>query len=168
MNKKGFTLVELLATLVILGIIMSIVLISTTGGFKNAKNKTEDVFIGTIEDALEIYLDSDARKLNFNELVCTINKTHREGVNIYKAASISFSEVINSEYSPLSINDMHNPANKDSKDEAHPYLCKVDELGALTIYRDDDYVYYYKLNKSALKCLNTTGDITNLPAKCAG
>ena len=34
MNSKGFTLVELLATVVLLAIIMGIVLVSTTGGFK--------------------------------------------------------------------------------------------------------------------------------------
>ena len=37
MNNKGFTLVELLATVVLLAIIVGIVLVSTNGGFKKSK-----------------------------------------------------------------------------------------------------------------------------------
>ena len=55
MNRRGFTLVELLATLVLLGIIMGIVLVSINGNFGDAKNQTEDVFVSTIEDALDVY-----------------------------------------------------------------------------------------------------------------
>ena len=43
MNKKGFTLVELLATIVILGIVVGITMYSVNGGFKSAKEKTENV-----------------------------------------------------------------------------------------------------------------------------
>ena len=57
MNKKGFTLVELLATLVILAIVMGIVLASGIFNLENAKGKTEDVFIDSIKDAMKIYLE---------------------------------------------------------------------------------------------------------------
>lgn len=166
MDKKGFTLVELLATLAVLGIIATIILISTTGGFGDAKDKTEDIFVKTIQDALEIYLDSDARNLNFNVQVCTIDKTHKSGVKVYKTNKdkngdfLTFNSVINSSYHPISESDMHNPANKD-KDN---YLCNT--FGILNIYRDDDYVYYYKIEKSSFDCLNGVGSITNLPSGC--
>lgn len=162
MNSKGFTLVELLATLVVLGIIMGIVLISTTGGFGKAKKDTEDIFISTIEDAMDIYLDSDAKKLDYNTKVCTINKTHKVGVNVYKANDIKFSDIINSTYHPLTEADLVNPANKEVK-------CNIN--ATVSIYRDEDFIYYYKIYKSGLGCLNI-GDstkvevISNLPEGC--
>ena len=66
MNRKGFTLVELLATLVILGIIVGIVIISVSGSLGGAKEKTEEVFVDTIKDAMDVYLDSDAKELDFD------------------------------------------------------------------------------------------------------
>ena len=158
MNKKGFTLIELLATLVILGIIAGITIISTMGGFGDAKEKTEKIFIGTIKDALDMYLDSDARNLTFDknqEPECILSKTHGI-VKVYKAIeSINFSNIINSKYSPLTESDLINPANEEVK-------CNTDV--SISIYRDEDYVYYYKISKSELNCLlDTETFITNLP-----
>lgn len=163
MNSKGFTLVELLATVVLLAIIMGIVLVSTTGGFKKTKEDTEKLFIDTIEDAMDIYLDSDAKNLSYgNEAVCTINKTHKVGVKIYKANDITFNDVINSTYHPLTESDLVNPANDK----------KCNATATISIYRDEDFVYYYKINKSEFKdddnneCLTSSGFISNLPEGC--
>ena len=60
MNKKGFTLVELLATLVIIGIVVGFTIVGINYNINNTKKKTEDIFIGTIKDAIKVYLDSDA------------------------------------------------------------------------------------------------------------
>ena len=164
MNRKGFTLVELLATLVVLGIVVGITVATITGVFKGTKEKTEEVFIGTIKDALDMYISSDARKLNYGSTVkCELSKTHGK-VNLYEATdSVTFEDVIDSTYSPITRADLHNPANKD-KDT---YECFKDgNYGTLKVYRDDDYVYYYKISKSVFGCLNSTGDITNLPSEC--
>ncbi len=164
MNKKGFTLVELLATIVVLGILVGITVVASTGIFKNTKEKTEGVFIKTIEDALNMYLDSSARKLNFNysSVVCVLDKTHGK-VNLYKATDdLTFNDVLESDYSPLTINDLVNPANKDTD----KYQCSA--TGTLNIYRDADYVYYYRIDKSGFGCLNSTGILTNLPSGCNG
>ena len=159
-------------TLVILSIIVGIVLISSAGGFGNAKDKTEDVFVKTIKDALEIYVDSDGRNLDFNTVACTINK-EIPGTNDYREVKIygtnkdkngdrlTFNNVINSSFHPISASDMHNPANKDND----KYQCDIDAW--TYIYRDEDYVYYYYVNNSAdrhgIKCLNKNDYITNLP-----
>ena len=156
MNRRGFTLVELLATLVILGIVTSIVLIGINGGFNNAKDKTEDVFIKTVKDAMDIYLDSDAKNLSYEYEGCTINKTHKIGVKLYKANNITFNDVINSTYHPLTESDLVNPAN-DKK-------CKA--TATISIYRDEDFVYYYKIDKDGFECLTSSGVISNLPEKC--
>ena len=167
MNKKGFTLVELLATLVILAIVVGITVTSLSGNFKGTKEKTEGVFVKTIEDALNMYLDTDAKNIKHwtTSPVCTINKTHGAR-KVYKATdNLTFQDVIDSTYRPITINELVNPANKDSEN----YQCfKNGNYGTLNVYRDDDYVYYYKINKSDFGCLNTTGDITNLPSGCNG
>ena len=160
MDRRGFTLVELLATLVILGIIMGIVVITVLGGFDNTKEKTEEAFISTLEDALDIYLDSDAKNLSYSDLVCTINKTHKLGVKIYKTtSSVTFLDVINSEYHPITQSDLVNPANKEKK-------CKDASEININIYIDEDYVYYYSVNKKDFGCLMTDELITNLPEEC--
>lgn len=168
MNSKGFTLVELLATVVLLAIIMGIVLVSTTGGFKKTKEDTEKLFIDTIEDAMDIYLDSDAKNLSYKYEGCTIDKTHKIGVKLYKAykfsdegekINITFNDVINSTYHPLTESDLVNPANDK----------KCNATATISIYRDEDFVYYYKIDKSEFKydeenkCLTSSGFISNLP-----
>lgn len=169
MNNRGFTLVELLATLVILGIVVGITLVTINGGFGNTKEKTEDVFVKTITDALDIYIDSDARNLTFNKTsaVCTLNKTHKTGVKVYKT-SVTFLDVINSRFHPILRSDLVNPANKDSDNyQCFPEVSGVIDYGTLNIYVDEDYVYYYKIKKADFKCLNSTGYISNLPDECS-
>ena len=158
-KKNGFTLVELLATLVILGIVMTITIITVSNSYGDAKTKTENVFIKTIEDALSIYLDSNAKELNYSTAVGDIRKSHGT-VKLYKAGNLTFQNVISSNYSPITASDLVNPANE-----------KVCTVGALVeIYKDEDYVYYYAVKKSNLGCLNNTSGedgsyITNLPCE---
>ena len=161
MNKKGFTLVELLATLVILGIVTSLTIIGLNINTNNTKKKTEEIFIGTIKDAIKMYLDSDARKLDYDREVCTISKALNDNVKVYKtSSSVTLDTIINSKYSPLLNEDLVNPNN-----EAN---CNIN--ASVDIYRDEDYVYYYKMKKGNLDCLtiDLDGYITNLPEGCNG
>lgn len=158
MNRRGFTLIELLSTLVILGVIVAIAIVGLNINFGNTKNKTEEVFIKTLEDALEIYVDSDGKNLTFGSSICTFEKTHGS-VNLYKARNtVTFNDIINSSYSPLTEEDLVNPANEKID-------CSNSDDILVSIYRDDDYIYYYKVEASEFGCLKTTDDITNLPMK---
>ena len=161
MNKKGFTLVELLATLVILGIVTSLTIIGLNINTNNTKKKTEEIFIGTIKDAIKMYLDSDARKLKYDIEVCTISKALNDSVKVYKTSSVTLDTIINSKYSPLLNEDLVNPNNEDAN-------CNIN--ASVDIYRDEDYVYYYKMKKGNLNCLtiDLDGYITNLPEECNG
>ena len=62
MNNKGFTLVELLAVIVILAIITSLANISVTKIMKDSKNDLTDVQIKLIEDAAHVFISSNLDK----------------------------------------------------------------------------------------------------------
>lgn len=155
MNNKGFTLIELVATLVILGLVASLGLYSMNFNMNKAKEKTEEVFVDTLRDAVDVYLSSEMGSLNIgNECDGKISKKHNPSTKVYEVTDvITFDDVINSSYKPLSMSDFVNPANKDV---AGKYNCKID--AKIKVYRDEDYVYYYSINKSELGCLNNIGD----------
>lgn len=160
MNRRGFTLIELLATLAVLGIITGIVLVSSTSLFKDKKSDTEDVFVDTLKDAIKIYIDG-LGGVEFGNLECTIEKSihpNGVGVGIYKVNTITFRNITNSKYKPLTEKDMINPANKGKE-------CNID--AEIHIYADSDFAYYYKFTGSDLECLcKNTGVISNLPGEC--
>lgn len=161
MNRKGFSLIELLATIVVLGIIAGIVLITTSDTFTEAKGKTQEAFINTIKDAMDVYLsDPKVKKKTFAQEVCEIHKTHGI-VKVYKnTETLTFKDVINSDYKPLTESDLINPANKE---------VKCNSQARIYIYRDDDYVFYYKINPADFDCLLGEVDmITDLPSDCQG
>ena len=164
MNRRGFTLIELLATLAVLGSITGIVLVSSTSLFKDKKSDTEDVFVDTLKDAIKIYIDElGGVELN-GDPVCTIEKSiHPNGVGIgiyevkNEVKTITFRDITNSKYKPLTKGDMINPANK--------VKCNID--AEIHIYADSDFAYYYKFTGSDLTCLSkNTGVISNLPEEC--
>lgn len=152
MNNKGFTLVELLGTLVILAIVIGISIAATNFNLNNAKEKTEDVFVDTIRDALDIYITGKPSELKYNN-VCSNKITKKHGdVKVYKAVysvggverNIVFNDVINSKYKPINEGGLVNPANKDA-------VCNKNAV--VNVYRDEDYVYYYSVLKSDFDCL---------------
>jgi len=55
MNRKGFTLVELLATIVVLTLVLSISTYSVIAIIKNAKKNNYNLLIENIKDASELY-----------------------------------------------------------------------------------------------------------------
>ena len=161
MNNKGFTLIELMAVLVLLGIIVALTLPIFRINLDETKKKTEEVFVDSIKDALNMYLNSkEAKNLSFStKCENKLHKTHGD-VYVYKV-NTTFQAVIDSEYRPIIQNDLVNPANKGSS-------CANALDIEITIYRDDDYVYYYSVDKDEFGCLkNIHGEyedvISNLP-----
>lgn len=57
LNKKGFTLVELLVVIVILGVIMFIAIPSITSSIERSKDKQKEQIIKLIVSAGELYVD---------------------------------------------------------------------------------------------------------------
>ena len=156
MNRKGFTMIELLATLLILSVVIGITVYSLSSIFSKTKEKTEDVFLGTIKDSLDIYLtSSNAKSLNFNITCSNVLKKTYGDVSVYKAVT-TFQAVIDSEYKPITQDELFNPARED-------LTCNNAYNIPIEIYRDSNYVYYYSVSKDSLGCLTSSGVISNLP-----
>ena len=59
-NKKGFNLVELLATLVILSLVVGISVVGIIGSIDNAKKKAEKEFLNQLANAVDVYMNTCA------------------------------------------------------------------------------------------------------------
>ena len=90
MNNKGFTLVELLATVLILSIITGIATISYTSYLKKTKSKAEEIFKENVSNYIDAFISANTSKLTDEELV---------GNNVYSQKynnhSITFQDIIN-------------------------------------------------------------------------
>lgn len=90
MNKKGFTLVEVLAVLVILSLLLILTIPSIKNALTNGKNKINEINKKQIEDAAKIIVDeviycnmTEIAKDALAEISCSIAKTKLiNGVNI--------------------------------------------------------------------------------------
>jgi len=62
-NKKGFTLVELLAVIVILGIILSITTITVINTINKSQNESNQISDDLIKKAAELYISENSYKI---------------------------------------------------------------------------------------------------------
>lgn len=157
LNNKGFTLIEILMTVVILGIIMAIAIPFGISYFSAAKIKTETIFVNKLNKLIDDYitlennnfevsstslatfkkckLDVKAAKKEKNEVNC------EENHNIYKVTvdgndKIPFEVLINSNL--ITEGDFINPY------ESKRCSMNKDEHNYLEIFKDDDSVFYFR------------------------
>lgn len=96
MRNKGFTLIELIAVITILGIILMIAVPSYNKHIENAKNRQCEADIHAIEDAINTYMEQQLLKGNqitFNDNQATINYNDIKnilGSDLEKYKSINF------------------------------------------------------------------------------
>lgn len=174
MNKKGFTLVELLATLVVLGIVMGISIVGIGTSLENGKKKSEKEFLSQLSNAVDAYMTLCLGKYSVDASSCSefagfpdmsndtndsnkygvITKNNNRKVNVYKSSEvISFDNILNENI--LVGNDLINPVNSKNCGNG----------SKITFYRDYDYVYYYEivLPQSCIKYLDyNSNKITTL------
>lgn len=72
MNRKGFTLVELIATIVVLALVMGLASYSITGIIKKSKDKNYELLITNIKDAAETYYQ-ECKYANNSAINCTLS-----------------------------------------------------------------------------------------------
>lgn len=118
MDKKGFTLVELLGVIVILGVLILVVAVSVKSVLKSSKGSLSDVQIKSIEEAAKMYYLKNG-----------IDDTDYEQDEFKKCINIT--ELISEGY--LDAEVIKNP--KDNNEM----------LGSVNvIYRANQYTYYYQ------------------------
>lgn len=168
MNNKGFTLVELLATIVILGIVLGIVSVSVIGIINKTKEKSEEIFVKNIGSSVQSYISTNRLKWSRSSTpLGTFKKCNRvnasgacltrgknvkyETKELYSVSggvlnnsSFSLKELISGNY--IESNKIINPKNK--------LDCMKDNSNILYayIYKDEDSVYYYYVDMSNSSC----------------
>ena len=140
MNKKGFTLVELLGVIVILGIIMVVVFPMAIDYFQESKDKGEEIFLSNLERGISSYVAGESSDFVFNEEAeqkeikdIFLNKTTT--VEVFKDTSKTLKDVVDKNY--LVEGEIVNPKNEDK--------CNIDKA-VLEIYRDENYVTCFTLS----------------------
>ena len=79
MNNKGFTLVELLAVIVILVVISSIAIPTISSSLDRSKGKQTDAKIKLLVSAAELYVTDHRNSITFTDCYITTKKLIDEG-----------------------------------------------------------------------------------------
>lgn len=141
LNNKGFTLVEVIAVVAILGIIVAIVIPSVFGYFDTSKNSSEEIFMGEMKKIIESYVALEGRNISFDttngKIVEKCDPLAGDdacvNVEVYKNTSrVTLNDLVNEGL--VKENDIINPKNEKK--------CSLDT--EIIVYRDDDYVYCFE------------------------
>lgn len=165
MGNKGFTLIEMLAVVLILSIIMGIATNGVISYINTSKIKSEKIFVDKIANYIDSYIAlygssmntigneytfKKRKKLtkNNDELECIDSNSY--DVTAIELNSFSLDKITegnnNEGYANLvEKNDLVNPANKKKcfDETNNPYV---------RVFRDSDYVYYYYVDLSNNVC----------------
>lgn len=149
MNKKGFTLVEVVAVVAILGIIFGVASYSVIGIINSSRKKSEEVFVDGIstyiDEYISLYGSSLVKKNNTKYEFIKSNGTDYS-VSAYEYSGISMQTLIDNGF--VTDGKFVNPVNK---------LDCLAGLGSkyipvIRIFKDSDYVYYYYVDMSNTMC----------------
>ena len=160
MNRKGFTLIEVLATIVIISILGVVAYTGVTSYIKTSKEKAEDKFLDEIKSEIDSYISlnsadfkkaSDSKTISFKKIVSKKGGTSetnqaevRKDVSAWQVRkngkNLTFDDLINN----LKMTDKFQNPNTGK-------ICSNNI--EIEIYKDNDYVYYYCVNmKEAEGC----------------
>ncbi len=158
MNRKGFTLVEVLATIVIISILGVVAYTGVTNYIKTSKEKAEDKFLDEIKSEIDSYISlnsADFKKvgntISFDKIVVKKGGTSetnqaevKKNVDAWQVRkngkNLTFDDLITN----LKMTDKFQNPNTGE-------ICSNNI--EIEIYKDSDYVYYYCVNmKEAQGC----------------
>lgn len=142
MNKKGFTMIELLAVIVVLGIILVITFPNITDVLKGSKLKTEEAFIDRLSQSIDSYVTLNSGSIGFTKDEKSYYKPNEEEPVVVYKGTITIQDIINDGI--INEKDYKNPANEN---------VNCNKSAQIDVYRDSDYVYCHKIKKDSLGCL---------------
>jgi len=150
LNRKGFTLIEVISVVVILGIIVVISFPIITGVFESSEERSEDIFVDEVSRIIDGYVSLEGIKLQYvydgTKEKCDNPDDNNScyTVNVYKNNnSVTFQNVIDAVL--MGENDLINPNGR--------IECSKNKV--IEIYRDSEYVYCYK---AKLDCVGDNDD----------
>lgn len=178
MNNKGFTLVEMLAVVVILAIISGIAVNGVLSYINTSKKKSEEIFITKLEGYIENYINyygsniavlpnktyefDKCRRTN-NDGECISNTQdgtiEKDTATAVKLTGFNLLAITTADVKLVENNDLINPANKKK--------CFASKNPEVIVFKDSDFVYYYYLDLKGNNDCDITENtiITNIPKK---
>ena len=159
MNRHGFTLVEMLATIVILSIVLGIASYGIINVIKSSQKKSEKIFVERVGGLVDDYVGLDL-KLDQGITICltgdscedTDNKFVFMGIN----DEIEITDETDKKIRPLTILDLVKERLVNEKDLINPKnkkLCFDEEHNPnIEIYKDSNEVFYYYIDFSNNNC----------------
>ena len=148
MNNKGFTLVELLATIVILGLVMGIASYGVISAINSSKKKSEEVFVQNFVNAIDSYLSfksSTMKERKYKSEQTGDEQPNEQVVNgatIVELEPFTFDELIEGNF--IEKDKFVNPKNKEN--------CYSEDFKIQAFRDKDKYVYYYAADFTKLSC----------------
>ena len=170
MDNKGFTLVEVLATIVILGVVMGIASYGVLNVIKTSKEKSEKIFLDKLGETIETYIKQNKFNFEFEDSEAgsfTKCRMVKDDGSCFEEdpEQVSFSKIKTpiklktiQDSNLINNNIIINPKNK--------LECISTEINPeIDIYRDEDMVYYYYVNMSNSACEvdENNKNVTNIP-----
>ena len=150
MNRKGLTLIELLAVIVVLGLVLLISVPIISDAYTKSKIKSEEVFVDRLTQAIDSYVKLNSDTMSFScksDNKCVGRKTvnEKDTYNItYQMGTITINDIIKDGI--LTQKDFVNAGNN-NKD------VKCNNDAEVEVYKDSDFVYCYKMEIDSLNCL---------------
>ena len=170
MNNKGFTLVEMLAVIVILAILSGIATYGVINAIKTSKDKAEDAFLNEMGHQIETYIgfNSPKNKIDnsFNFTKTIIDKNDDESSSYTTGREVTVWEVIdNDKTSRLTLKDLLDREYSDDNNYKNPNTdkeCKTNN--EIVIFMDSDFVYYYYVDfDEEGDCISNGKIVNSLP-----
>lgn len=164
MNNKGFTLIEMLATIVILAIIGGIATVSVISIINTSKLKSEKVFVDKVSNLIDDYLDL-YKPTSSTGNTYTFNKCANSDCSNTK--SITAVEVIKADGKNVHLKDLVDKGVIETEKLINPknkQQCLNGDGPEIKVYRDEEYVYYYYVDlRGNCDISDENGIINTLP-----